>query len=252
MNNKLKIISYNICALPYYINIFGNPHSRVDGIINFIKKLDADILCLQEVFDNSIRKKIIEACKDIWEIYYCGNSTIYNMNSGLLTLSKFPIIYRKTVAFNNLSGEDYLSNKGIDYITVSVNRQGFPKKITILNTHLNADAFFSLRVLCLSTRIKQINQITKLLYQIKNTAVLCGDFNTDFNIELINEYNNIINTRKNVIHSRRMVTFPDEKRQLDYIFYLSNKKIKFKKSYKMHKTDTTDHNVLELLLHANV
>ena len=40
---------------------------------------------------------------------------------------------------------------------------------------------------------------------------------------------------------------------LDYIFYLSNKKIKLKNSYKMHRTDTTDHNVLELLLNsANV
>ena len=26
-NNKLKIVSYNICALPYYINIMGNPNN---------------------------------------------------------------------------------------------------------------------------------------------------------------------------------------------------------------------------------
>mgnify|MGYP001591126101 CR=1 FL=1 len=252
-NNKLKIVSYNICALPYYINIMGNPNQRVNAIIEFIKKINADILCLQEVFDNSIRKKIMNACKDTYEIYYSGESSFYKVNSGLLTLSKFPIIYRKTVSFNNLSGEDYLSRKGVDYITISMNRMGFPPKLTVLNTHLNADAFFSLRVFCLSTRMKQINQIIKLLNKIKNTTILCGDFNTDFNIELMEQYNNITNTKKNVIHSKRLITFPEENRQLDYIFYLSNKKIKLKKSYKMYHTDTTDHNVLELLLNsANV
>jgi endonuclease/exonuclease/phosphatase family metal-dependent hydrolase len=249
---KLKIISYNICALPFYINMFGNPHNRINDIIEFINNINADILCLQEVFDNSIREKIIDVFKGTYEIYYKGHSSLYKMNNGLLTLSKFPIIYRKTIIFNNLSGEDYLSDKGIDYITISVKKKGIPSKLTILNTHLNADAFFSLRVFCLSTRIKQINQITQLLARIKNTTVLCGDFNTDFNIELIDEYNNIINSRKNSIHSNRLITFPDEHRQLDYIFYLSNSKIKFKNSYKMHKTKTTDHNVLELLLYIDI
>ena len=248
-NKKLNIVSYNICALPYYINILGNPNNRIDAIIKFIKNINADIFCLQEVFDNSIRKKIINACKSTYEIYYSGKSSFYKMNSGLLTLSKFPIIYRKSVPFYNLSGEDYLSNKGVDYITVSLNKVGYPTKITVLNTHLNADAFFSLRVFCLSTRMKQINQIINLLYKIKNTTILCGDFNTDFNIELMEQYNKIIHTTKNAIHSKRLVTFPEENRQLDYIFYLSNKKIKLKKSYKMHHTDTTD-NVLELILNS--
>lgn len=247
-SEKIKIVSYNICALPYYINILGNPNNRINDIIEFIKKINADILCLQEVFDNSIRAKIINAYKSTYEFYYSGKSSFYKMNSGLLTLSKFPIIYRKSVPFQNLSGEDYLSNKGVDYITISIDKVGYPSKMTILNTHLNADAFFSLRVLCLSTRMKQIRQIISILNKINNTVVLCGDFNTDFNIELMEQYNNIIHTKKNAIHSKRLVTFPEENRQLDYIFYLSNKKIKLKKSYKMHNTDTTDHNVLELIL----
>jgi endonuclease/exonuclease/phosphatase family metal-dependent hydrolase len=247
-NNKIKVVSYNICSLPYYINIFGNPRARINNIIKFIDNIDADILCLQEVFDNYIRTRLIRAFNKKYYMYYGESSVFYKMNNGLLTLSKFPIIYKKTIKFNNLSGEDYLSKKGIHYITVTVDRPGFPSKLTILNTHLNADAFFSFRVLCLSTRTKQLNQIIQLLNKINNNVLLCGDFNTDFNIDLIEEYNNIINTKKNSINSKRFVTFPDENRQLDYIFYLSNKKIKLKKNYKMYPTDTSDHNVLELLL----
>lgn len=247
-NNSLKIISYNICALPYYINILGNPRKRIKGIINLINNLDADILCLQEVFDNNIRKCLIKEFNSKYNIYYKGRSYLYKVNSGLMTFSKFPIIYKKTIKFLNLSGEDFLSDKGVDYITIKLKKKGYPSKITVLNTHLNADAFFSLRYLCLSARIKQINQIIEYVKSIKNTIVLCGDFNTDFNVELLDKYFDIINSNKNSIHSKRLITFPEEKKQLDYIFYLSNKKIVINKKYKTYNTKTTDHKVLELLL----
>ena len=56
---NFKIISYNICALPYYINLYGDPHKRINNIITFLKRVNADVICLQEVFDKKIRKKII-------------------------------------------------------------------------------------------------------------------------------------------------------------------------------------------------
>ena len=54
---KLKILTWNIAALPRLINLFGNPSERINGIIEYLKEVDADIICLQEVFDNKIQPR---------------------------------------------------------------------------------------------------------------------------------------------------------------------------------------------------
>ena len=51
MTKKIKIISFNICAIPWWGNIFGDPINRIDKIIEFLEKKNPDIICLQEVFD---------------------------------------------------------------------------------------------------------------------------------------------------------------------------------------------------------
>ena len=54
MPNKIKIISYNICGLPRWYNLFGDPYDRIDKIADFLIKTDADVICLQEVFDSGL------------------------------------------------------------------------------------------------------------------------------------------------------------------------------------------------------
>ena len=56
----MKILSWNIACLPNYCNIFSNPIDRIPRILSIIEKHDADIICLQEVFDKKIRKIIID------------------------------------------------------------------------------------------------------------------------------------------------------------------------------------------------
>ena len=54
MSQKIKIISYNICGMPWWINLFGDPYDRIDKIADFLIKTNADVICLQEVFDNGL------------------------------------------------------------------------------------------------------------------------------------------------------------------------------------------------------
>ena len=37
MNAQLKVLTYNICALPNWLNQFSNPKKRIAQIISFIK-----------------------------------------------------------------------------------------------------------------------------------------------------------------------------------------------------------------------
>ena len=54
----MKIVTWNIACLPRYLNIFSNPMNRIASILNKLSKYDADIICLQEVFDKNIREII--------------------------------------------------------------------------------------------------------------------------------------------------------------------------------------------------
>ena len=53
----MKILSWNIACLPNIINIY-NPKKRFSKIVDMIMKANVDIVCLQEVFDYDIQKKL--------------------------------------------------------------------------------------------------------------------------------------------------------------------------------------------------
>ena len=55
----MRILSWNICCLPNYINLYQNPNCVIDNIIRTISYFKADFICLQEIFDT----KAIETIK---------------------------------------------------------------------------------------------------------------------------------------------------------------------------------------------
>ena len=79
MNAQLKILTYNICALPNWLNQFSNPKKRIDKIISFIIKINADIICIQEAFDKKI---VIKLISELPNYYYCH----YPLNQILLLI----------------------------------------------------------------------------------------------------------------------------------------------------------------------
>lgn len=249
--NNIKIISYNICALPFYFNLYGNPHKRITKIINFIKNQNPEIVCLQEVFDEEIRKIIIKQLSKIYHIYLKSRTSKYKYNNGLVICSIYPITSKRCIQFKNVCGEDRLAEKGILYCKIRINISGFPKEVTLVNTHLNANALFSFRILCVKTRKKQLSQLNKILSNIKTDIILCGDFNLDFYKNKVNNFINPIKLKKFMIKSDNIITYPSAKSQYDYIFYMTNVKRNISYKYKTYKNKFSDHFPLQLLLTSN-
>ena len=129
--NPIKIISWNIQCLFFYLN-----PQKIENIIEKLIEFNADIICLQEVFEDHIKKKIIHDVKSIYPYYLLGNTIKkYKVceDSGLLILSKYDINYIGEKYLKGLVLPDSLCNKSILYFSVG----GY----YFVTTHLQADNF---------------------------------------------------------------------------------------------------------------
>jgi len=247
MNDKIRIISYNICALPWWANIFGDPINRIDNIILFLEKKKPDIICLQEVFDPGILF-IIKTKLAQYNFYKPKNGNNI-LNSGLLILSKTKIINSYYEKFTDSCGEDRYSDKGFISITTKINGNNF----TIINTHLNADAIFSTYDTCEETRMKQMEQLLhKFNNKLNCNTLLCGDFNIDFTtISGKKIYKKIKGLTASCVKSKKMITFDDENIQFDQIFYIPKINYNYKCRYKVYNNrykGLSDHYPIQLQL----
>ena len=238
----LKIISYNISALPKWLNLNGNPFKRIEQIIDLLIKNDADVICLQEVFDIKIRNRIAQELLK-YDFHYKPSNSMFCLSSGLMILSKYRIISKGFEAYNNYSGEDSFSEKGILFITIEINNTVY----TIINTHLNANAIFSLNRRCVRTRDKQMHQLIEFIKNNnRDNIILCGDFNIDL-YDYQNMFNKLNNIYKfnissiNFINNTKLITFSKSNNQLDYIFYFYNTPKHISFNYELIKSDLSDH-----------
>ena len=237
----LKIITWNIACLPRFVNIFGNPHNRISKIIYKIDNINADIICLQEVFDKVIRKTIINFFKNKYKIHYTVNNNML-LNDGLLILSKYPIIHSENHIFNNSCGEDSFVCKGYQYVLIDYN----DNIISIINTHMNADPIISKS----NPKIIREKQKSDILNIITNNNMnnsynfLCGDLNSSYNSDIL--YNILIelNTKfhNTNINKGKISTYSVE--QLDYIIYYGNMKLSKYNISKKVILNESDHNIL--------
>ena len=236
----MKIVTWNIACLPRYLNIFSNPMNRIASILNKLSKYDADIICLQEVFDKNIREIIIKYFKDInkdnidkdnvsqtnatpYCFFYCNNSNIF-FNDGLLTITKYNIINKENYIFNNACGEDCLVYKGYHYLLLHDIKNN--KYISLLNTHMNADPNIRLKDNPITIRE---NQIKKILKTINNNSfsynLFCGDMNVKYEnpnrlllLDSLKTQYKYVNTNDDKIK-----TFDED--QLDYIIYYGSREL---------------------------
>jgi hypothetical protein len=112
-----KIVSWNINE----VLCFSTPHSQ-EIILKRLKIINADIICLQGVYNNRCRKFLIDNLKEIYQYYITGDlyqNYKLGEHSGLLIISKFPIIFNKIISFNKKSSIDNLCNKGVLYVTIN-------------------------------------------------------------------------------------------------------------------------------------
>lgn len=174
----MRILSWNICGLPSYLNMYQNPENTIDNTIKFIQEpeYEADFICLQECFDNNIRFKIFKKFIDYTIIFEEVNSSV-QINSGLMILTKHPSQNAGFVRYKYSSGEDRLANKGFLYNSFIHNEQ----KYMLYNTHLNNDKpIFNFISNSMKTIEKQLFQLFRHAYNnIKkgHIVIIAGDFN---------------------------------------------------------------------------
>lgn len=178
--NPKSMVSWNIQGIIFFTN-----QSKIRHIINKLKEIDADIICLQEVFEDSIKDEIVSELSSIYPYYLLGDTTkkyILCEDSGLLILSKMNIVFEKEIHLEGCKRFDRFSNKSMVYFKVG--------EYNFVTTHLQSSN----------------NNITSIqLQDIINKSpfqnfIIVGDLNHPDAHSIINtENNNKENTYKNSI-----------------------------------------------------
>lgn len=158
-----KITTWNIQELFCYC-YKGN---KINNIINKINSFESDIICLQEVFESSSITKIIKNndVKNTYPYYLSGslaNRFIFGETSGLLVLSKYPIIFHKFSQFKQSTIPDIFASKGALYFSIG--------DYNFITTHLQSE--------CPRIAKNQLHDILNISPFNKKT-ILLGDLNFD-------------------------------------------------------------------------
>jgi len=142
---SLRVASYNIWGLP---GLLLQKPRRMKVLESVLPAEQADILILNEAF--AAKTKPVAMLKDYpFRAFGPGKSGL-NIGSGVVVLSKFPILETDTVKFEGCAGTDCFANKGAVRARVELPGVG---AVDIVGTHLNADGKDSLR----SSQLAQID-----------------------------------------------------------------------------------------------
>lgn len=123
-----SIASWNVQGLFLYMS-----QSKEYQLLYELSLMNQDIICLQEVFEDSLKQSIIQTKQRTHPYYLLGNvhkRYVFGEDSGLLVLSKYPIEFQKEVVLNDAVLPDSLSNKSILYFSVG--------NLNLVNTHLQS------------------------------------------------------------------------------------------------------------------
>lgn len=131
-----SFLSYNVKLLPWPFNE-GDDGSRAERIAAAIRAYD--VVCLQEVFRESMRNILVSALKrDGYEVRPRFGGSFFKQDSGLVVASRAPIAetgWTKFGARGPVTKGDFWSHKGV--VAVRLDFDG--KVLTVVNTHLMSD-----------------------------------------------------------------------------------------------------------------
>lgn len=211
---QIKIISYNI-----HSGTDKNMAPTLFDTINFLKKSNADIICLQEVNESSKIGFQVSSLKEELNMNSSFGANVVNKNTnyGLATYSKYKIIGENHVYLSSTKEQ-----RGFLHTIIKVNS----KKVHIINVHLGLDD---------KEREKQINELKTYIKKLKKDYfVILGDFN-EGNISLDDE---IIIDVADELDKSNILTFSTGLDRIDYMFVSNNIEIE---SYEVLIKNMSDH-----------
>lgn len=202
----MKIVSYNI-----HKGMDSNNKFTLKKIIKYLKEIDADIICLQEVLFNqfSLLKQSLKM-----DGVFGANINTPILMYGIAILSKYEILDNEHVFLKSKKEQ-----RGFLYANV------FSENccIDIINTHLGLDK---------DERKEQLNQIIDYTHKLRKSKIICGDFNEE-NISI-----NIFNDSAIYTGSQSIPTFKKSNARIDYV--LVDKSLEIFK-YNVDKIKLSDH-----------
>ena len=183
----------------------------LNKIIKYLKELDADIICLQEVLYNqfAILKQSLKL-----DGVFAANVNKPTLMYGIATLSKNEILDKKHML---------LKSKGEQRGFLHTNIFSNICSVDVINTHLGLDK---------DERKEQLNQIVDYTNRLRKAKVICGDFNEK------NIFISIFNDSAIYTNNQSIETFEKSNARIDYI--LVDKSLGIYK-YKVDKINLSDH-----------
>lgn len=183
----------------------------LNKIIKYLKELDADIICLQEVLYNqfAILKQSLKL-----DGVFAANINKSTLMYGIATLSKNEILDKKHI---------FLKSKGEQRGFLHTNIFSDICSVDVINTHLGLDK---------DERKEQLNQIVDFTNRLRKAKVICGDFNEK------NIFISIFNDSAIYTNNQSIATFEKSNARIDYI--LVDKSLGIYK-YKVDKINLSDH-----------
>ena len=242
---SLKIATWNIACLPTLINPLRTPTFAIPKIINMLHNVNADILCLQEVFCIKSRHKLVDyLVSSGYNVHYTRQDNIISKN-GLFSASKYPLKSKLEMDFINFTGPEYLIKKGVITSNIDIGEN----QVILHNTHLQSNSMGPIIDNCSKIRRKQNHDIYNHLiedcfFTTKEEPLhfFCGDINDDFGSKDLTNFTKNLPFKNTTLNKKKMVTFNKHDKQLDYI--ICNKNIDIDYSVIDIDRQLSDHSIL--------
>lgn len=251
---ELKILSLNVFLRPPLVQepMGDYKNERLELILRDVVPL-FDVLGLQEMFGWSLRiKKLLKKSKKLGFHSKLGCSTsIFKgklVDSGLVTLTKWPIITHERMMFRNCADVDRIASKGVLYTMLESTHV-----VHFFHTHMQASypsaPCFISKTPCLESDVKlrllQLDEMIEFIESClenkpKGAVILAGDFNCNYDDEyelvfqkLSNKFNvELLTDLEPTYVDWSYLTTKKEKtpkrEKLDYIFSLGEKNFQVK------------------------
>jgi endonuclease/exonuclease/phosphatase family metal-dependent hydrolase len=175
--SQLKIVSFNIWDLPYWF--IRNRKQRILQIAEYLRRLDAEIVCLQESFDVHHRRVLYEYLG--FQRYYASGGfeetrkapfAEFDTTGGLVIFSKFPILQSTFIPFHQFTPSliERIGRKGVLEATIETPYG----TMQVFNIHLHMGRkFFARRI-----RFRQLKSVLeRVKMQRQLPIIVAGDFN---------------------------------------------------------------------------
>ncbi len=153
----LRVVSYNAWGVPFSSALGKRFRELPAAVVGF----EPDIVCLQEIWVPSFRRKLILGLGS-------GFHVAKSAGGGLMVASRFPIVAENFTAFPEYKGlalEERIARKGLLEVVLDTPRG----PLRVVTTHL------ALR----GPRAKQLGYILKRLHDLRDMPLIfAGDLNT--------------------------------------------------------------------------